>query len=201
MAQSLHPFHALLPQHASSLQRRALRLTGNADRADDLVQTTLMKAWASRDSYRPDTQLRNWLFTIMRNTFFSDMRKRKREVEDIDDAMANRITEHPRQEDALALKELMSAIARLPEPQRRPIILMGAYGFSQAEAADACACTVGTVKSRVSRGRETLNQVLDHEATVRVVDGSRSPTRLARSEDLATRPNADLHEPVSANAK
>lgn len=156
-----HPFHLLLPQHAPVLRRRALKLTGNPHRAEDLVQDTLLKAWTSRDGYRPDTQLRAWLFTILRNTFLSGLRKSRREVEDVDGAYARTLFEDARQEDALALRELIGAIALLPQPQRRAIVLMGAYGFSQLEAADACGCTVGTIKSRVGRGRATLGRMID----------------------------------------
>lgn len=158
-----HPFHTLLPQQAPALRRRALKLTSNQHRAEDLVQDTLLKAWANRDSYRPDTHLRAWLFTILRNTFYSDLRKFRREVEDVDGARALALSENPRQEDALALRELLSAIARLPDAQRRPLVLMGAYGYSQLETADACGCTVGTIKSRVSRCRATLSRIVAND--------------------------------------
>jgi RNA polymerase sigma-70 factor (ECF subfamily) len=142
------------------LRRRALKLTGNAHRAEDLVQDTLLKAWAARDSFRLDTRLAPWLFTILRNTFFSDLRKSRREVEDVDDVRAGALSEEPAQEHALALKELICVVARLPLGQRRALVLVGAYGFSQVEAANACNCTVGTIKSRVSRARAKLGQVL-----------------------------------------
>lgn len=90
-----HPFQILLPQHTELLRRRALKLTGNAHRAEDLVQDTLLKAWAARDSFRPDSRLGSWLFTILRNTFFSDLRKSRREVEDIDDVRARALSEEP----------------------------------------------------------------------------------------------------------
>jgi len=157
-----HPFHHLLPAQAPALRRRALKLTSNTHRADDLVQATFLKAWAKRDTYQPDTQLRAWLFTILRNTFFSELRKYRREVEDINGILAANLSEEPRQYHAVALKELIAAIAVLPEPQRRPLVMMGAFGFSQLETAAACDCTVGTVKSRVSRGRSTLNRALAH---------------------------------------
>lgn len=151
-----HPFHSLLPQQTPCLRRRALKLTANVHRAEDLVQTTLMKAWANRDRYTPETNLRAWLFTILRNTLFSEIRKYRREVQDIDGIHALRQIDEPRQEATLALKEVLSALAHLPDGQRRAILLMGAYGYSQLEAADACDCTLGTIKSRVSRGRATL---------------------------------------------
>lgn len=169
-----HPFHVLLPQQTQALRRRALKLTSNEHRAEDLVQDTFLKAWAYRDSYRPDTQMRAWLFTILRNTFISDLRKSRREVEDVDDAMAATLLEEPRQDHALALNELISALALLPETQRRALVLMGAYGFSQLEVADACGCTIGTIKSRVSRSRATLNQIMAHDEVVR---SARMPLR------------------------
>lgn len=155
-----HPFHTLLPQQAHCLRLRALKLTGNKHRAEDLVQATFLKAWAKRDSYRPESNLRAWLFTILRNTFLSDLRKFRREVEDVDGACARAQFEEPRQDHVLELKELISAVATLPDTQRRPLVLMGAFGFSQLEAAAACGCTVGTIKSRVSRGRATLSRII-----------------------------------------
>lgn len=172
----VHPFHVLLPQQALSLRRRAMKLTSNDHRVEDLVQDTLLKAWAKRDSYTPDTNLGAWLFTILRNTFFSDLRKFRREVEDVDNACSRALSEEPRQDHVLALKELITAIALLPYAQRRPLVLMGAYGFSQLEAADACHCTVGTIKSRVNRGRAALNRSFPDEPAAR-----REPSPRART--------------------
>lgn len=156
-----HPFHRLLPSQVPALRGRALRLTTNAHRADDLVQSTLLKAWSSRDSYSPETNLRAWLFTILRNTFFSDLRKYRREVQDVDGENAGALYVEPNQEHALALKELVVEVALLPYAQRRPLVLMSILGFSQLEVADACGCTVGTIKSRVSRARSTLNSAFN----------------------------------------
>jgi RNA polymerase sigma-70 factor, ECF subfamily len=158
-----HPFHILLPREAAPLRSRALKLTASPHRAEDLVQTTLLKAWTSRDSYCADTNLRAWLFTILRNTFFSELRKYHREVQDVDGLVALARSEEPRQDHAVALTELIAAIGQLPQAQRGPLVMMGVYGYSQLEVADACGCSVGTVKSRVSRGRATLALVLDPE--------------------------------------
>ena len=190
-----HPFHDLLPQQTPSLLRRALQLTSSKHRAEDLVQDTLQKAWANRDKYQPETNLRAWLFTILRNTFFSELRKFRREVEDVDGACAGAQYEEPRQEHELALKELISAIALLPDAQRQPLVMMGAFGFSQLEVADACGCTVGTVKSRVSRGRATLNRVLAHNegprsAPVVTANMMRRPTGALRARPVAFPPTA-----------
>lgn len=158
-----HPFHILLPRQARALRLRALKLTGNEHRAEDLVQDTFLRAWAKRDSYTPDTLLRAWLFTILRNAFFSELRKYRREVEDIDGTLAEGLFEEPCQDHAVALSEVIAAIARLPDLQRKSIILMGAYGYSQDEAASACGCSVGTIKSRVSRSCATLSRLLAYE--------------------------------------
>ncbi len=158
-----HPFHILLTPQTRALKHFALRLTADNHRAEDLVQATLLKAWAKRDSFEPDSNLRAWLFTILRNTFYSDLRKFQLEIEDVDGTRAAALCEEPRQDHVLALKELISAIGGLPLKQRKPIVLMGAYGFSQLEAAAACGCTVGTIKSRVSRARTTLCTLLDHK--------------------------------------
>lgn len=124
-----HAFHTLLPPQEQALRRRALKLTANPHRAEDLVQATFLKAWVNRDKYKADTQLRAWLFTILRNTFFSDLRKTRREVEDVDGCLTASLSEQPRQLDAIALKELISAIASLPETQRKPLLLMGVLGL------------------------------------------------------------------------
>lgn len=179
-----HPFHKLLPQQFAPLKRRALKLTASEHRAQDLLQTTLLKAWAARDSYRSDSNLRRWLFTIMRNTYFSDLRKMRREVEDVDGAFARTLAEAPRQEDSITLNELLAAIAQLPSVQSRPLVMMGAYGFSQLETATACDCTVGTIKSRVSRSRDKLSQLMDRD---RMTDGTPFP-----NGDTASRQHRQL---------
>lgn len=157
----LHPFETLLPPLRHALHRRALTLTSNQHRAEDLVQETFLKAWANRDRYQPDTLLRAWLFTILRNAFISGIRKHRREIQDVDGAYAAMMREEPRQDHVLALKELIGAIALLPEMQCRPLIMIGANGCSYKEAADACGSTVGTIKSRVSRARSKLKRAFD----------------------------------------
>ncbi|GAA0306852.1 sigma-70 family RNA polymerase sigma factor [Rhodovulum strictum] len=159
----VHPFHFLLPPQAAVLFRFALRLAADETRAEDLVQETFLKAWANRDSFTPGTELRGWLFTILRNTFYSSLRKHRREVEDVDGRLAALLFEEAAQEHSVDLNKLISAMARLPEIHRRPVVLMGAYGFSQQEAADACNCAVGTIKSRVSRGRSELGRAFGRD--------------------------------------
>lgn len=172
-----HPFNTLLPKQAVPLRRRALKLTSNSHLAEDLVQATLLKAWASRNSFCPDTNLRAWLFTILRNTFFSELRKYRLEVRDIDDHHAQSQFVEPVQDHVLALKELNQAISLLPHDQQRPLVLMGVYGYSQLEVADACGCTLGTIKSRVSRGRAALARMLEHDPVLPPVAQSSNPTQ------------------------
>lgn len=159
----VHAFHFLLPSHAKVLFRFALRLAGDQHRAEDLVQETFLKAWANRDGFTPGTELRGWLFTILRNTLYSSLRKQRREVQDVDGRLAALLFEEAAQEHSVDLNKLISLMPGLAEIHRRPVVLMGAYGFSQQEAADACNCSVGTIKSRVSRGRSELGRTFGRD--------------------------------------
>lgn len=143
-----------------SLRAFAVSLSQNVDKADDLVQETLVKAWDKHESFQPGTNLKAWLFTILRNEFYSQMRKRGREVQDSDGIMTARLAVHPAQHGQLDLKDFRSALERLPEDQREAIILIGASGFSYEEAAEICDCAIGTIKSRVSRARTRLQEIL-----------------------------------------
>ena len=138
------------------LRAFAISLSGNVDRADDLVQETLMRALANIDSFQPGTNLQAWLFTILRNLFRSEYRKRKREVEDADGRHAESMVSPAEQEGQLEFKELRVALGKLPQDQREALILVGASGFSYEEAAAICGCAVGTIKSRVNRARTRL---------------------------------------------
>lgn len=143
-----------------TLRAFAVSLSKNADRADDLVQETLVKAWDKQSSFQPGTNLKAWLFTILRNEFYSQMRKRRREVEDSDGAITARLSVHPAQDGSSDLNDFRKALELLPEDQREAIILIGASGFSYEEAAEICGCAVGTIKSRVSRARTRLQDIL-----------------------------------------
>jgi len=153
-------FKADLISAIPSLRAFAVSLAQNADKADDLVQETLVKAWDKHESFQMGTNMKAWLFTILRNEFYSQMRKRGREVQDTDGAMTARLAVHPSQQGKLDLQDFRSALEQLPEDQREAIILIGASGFSYEEAADICGCAVGTIKSRVSRARARLQDIL-----------------------------------------
>ena len=143
-----------------SLRAFAISLCGNVDRADDLVQETLLRALANIHSFQPGTNMPAWLFTILRNLFRSEYRKRRREVEDADGSYAETLKTHPEQTSHVEFKEFTAALSKLPEDQREALILIGASGFSYEEAAEICGCAVGTIKSRVARGRVALEQLM-----------------------------------------
>jgi RNA polymerase sigma-70 factor (ECF subfamily) len=142
------------------LRAFAISLSGNADRADDLVQGTLLRAIANINSYQPGTNMAAWLFTILRNLFRSEYRKRRREVEDADGSYAGSLTSPAGQQSGLELKEVSHALAKLPFVQREALILVGASGFSYGEAATISGTAVGTIKSRVNRARHRLAELL-----------------------------------------
>jgi RNA polymerase sigma-70 factor (ECF subfamily) len=143
-----------------SLRAFAVSLSGKHDKADDLVQDTVMKAWAKQSSFEMGTNIKAWLFTILRNEFYSQMRKRGREVQDTDGVFTERLAVHPSQYGVMDLADFKKALDGLPEDQREAIVLIGASGFSYEEAAEICNCAVGTMKSRVSRARTRLQEVL-----------------------------------------
>jgi RNA polymerase sigma-70 factor (ECF subfamily) len=143
-----------------SLRAFAISLSGNVDRADDLVQETLLRAMANIDSFQPGTNMSAWLFTILRNLFRSEYRKRRREVEDTDGSYADTLKSQPEQHGRVEFEEFRTALAKLPSDQREALLLVGASGFSYEEAAAICECAVGTIKSRVNRARTRLAELL-----------------------------------------
>jgi RNA polymerase sigma-70 factor (ECF subfamily) len=149
-----------LVAHVPALRAFARSLARDASAADDLVQETVLKAWTNLDKYQPGTNMRAWLFTIQRNTFYSLARKRRWEVEDVDGAHAARVPQRAQQDGALDLRDFRTAFATLPEDQREALTLVGAAGFTYDEAAAICGCATGTVKSRVNRARARLTEIL-----------------------------------------
>jgi RNA polymerase sigma-70 factor (ECF subfamily) len=143
-----------------SLRAFAISLCGNVDRADDLVQETMLRAIANIDSFQPGTNMSAWLFTILRNHFRSEYRKRRREVEDSDGRYADSLKSQPEQYGQVEFTEFRHALAQLPSDQREALVLVGASGFSYEEAANICGCAVGTIKSRVNRARTRLAELM-----------------------------------------
>ena len=135
-------------------------LSGSRDLADDLVQETLLKAWAARKRFQAGTNMRAWTFIILRNLFLSQMRRARFKGE-WDDVTAAKILAAPASQDRhIELGDMQRALLHLPQPQREALILVGAGGFAYEEAADICGCAVGTIKSRVARGRVALEALL-----------------------------------------
>lgn len=148
-----------------NLRAFAISLCGNADRADDLVQEALVKAWDKIDTFQAGTNLKAWLFTILRNAYFSEFRKRRREVADGDGEYSAKLSVQPAQHGHLDLNDLVAALEQLSEDQREAILLVAAEGFSYEEAAEISGCAVGTVKSRVNRARARLAEIMHIEST------------------------------------
>ena len=147
--------------HIPSLRAFAVSLSGQMDRADDLVQETLVKAWRNLGSFTEGTNMRAWLFTILRNVYISDIRRRRREVQDSDGAFAEGVAVAPQQNGHMDLVDFKKALLELPDEQREALILIGAAEFSYEEAAEISGCAVGTVKSRVNRARNALARRLN----------------------------------------
>lgn len=151
---------ALIP----SLRAFAWSLCRNSSDADDLVQDTLIKAWSNRDKFEPGTNLRAWLFTILRNTYYTAVVRRRREVADEDGKHAAALSEEPTQDWSVAMHGLQAALQKLPDEHREALILVGAAGLTYEEAAEICGCALGTIKSRVNRARARLLKLMDAEA-------------------------------------
>ena len=135
-------------------------VSGSRDLADDLVQETLMRAWGARDRFHAGTNMRAWTFIILRNLYLSQMRRQRFRGE-WDDLVAERVLAAPASQDKqIELNDMQRALMMLPQPQREALILVGAGGFAYEEAAEICGVAVGTIKSRVARGRVALESLL-----------------------------------------
>ena len=160
---------------APNLRAFAMSICGSADKADDLVQETMLRAITRIDSFQPGTNLGAWLTTILRNCFLSEIRKRRYEVEDADGAYAHALRSAPEQESALEFKELRAALREIPFNQREALLLVGAAGLSYEDTATICQATTGTIKSRINRARSRLAALLTIESVDEI--GSDNQTR------------------------
>jgi len=149
-----------LVSHIPALRAFARSLANDASHADDLVQETVLKAWSNLGSYTSGTNMRAWLFTILRNTFYSEFRKFRREVEDVDGKIAAQVPDRAAQDGVMEMRDFEKAFAQLPADQREALTLVGASGLTYEEAAEICGCAIGTVKSRVNRARVRLSELL-----------------------------------------
>lgn len=171
-----------LVTHLPAMRAFAISLTRNRAIADDMVQDTLVKAWTHIDRFELGTNMRAWLFTILRNTYYSDRRKMRREVPDVDGVITEGVAEKPAHDGHMNLSDFRRALARLNDEQREALLLVGASGFSYEEAAEMCGVAVGTIKSRTNRARKELAKMLGldenekleltDEATMSVISAS-----------------------------
>lgn len=152
---SVYRVHDAIEAQLPALRRFARRLTSSLSDAEDLVQETVMRALRSAHQFQPGTRLRSWLFTIMRNTFNTEYRRRYREIVGLDEDYFDRAGMPATQEWAIRRGELRSALGRIPAQSRRTLLLV-AMGVSYIDAARLCQCEIGTVKSRVNRARKLL---------------------------------------------
>jgi RNA polymerase sigma-70 factor (ECF subfamily) len=153
-------FRQLLGSVIPHLRAYGRSLSGNPDLADDLTQDTMVKAWGSRSRFERGTSIKAWTFVILRNTFLSQMRRNKFRGE-YDEATVERTLSTPAlQEGSSEMSDLQRGLMELPQDQREALILVGAGGMSYEEAASICNCALGTMKSRVSRARASLEMIM-----------------------------------------
>lgn len=163
-----------LVEHLPALRAFAISLSRNSSIADDIVQDTIVKAWSNIDKFQLGTNLRAWLFTILRNTYYTNRRKANREVADVDGVFSAQLSEKPSHDGHIQLAEFRVAFAQLSSEHREALFLVGASGFSYEEAAHMCGVALGTMKSRVNRGRAKLAELMqiDEDEALEVTDSA-----------------------------
>lgn len=174
-----------------NLRAFAVSLTGRHDKADDLVQDTIMKAWANQTSFTAGTNMRAWLFTILRNEFYSQMRKRGREVQDTDGLFSERFSVHPEQYGRLDLQDFRKALDKLPDDQREAIILVGAAGLpTRKRRRSAAAQSAPSRAASAARARafRSFSEFREKATTARMP--AMPPSRRGRSEARYPAPGA-----------
>jgi RNA polymerase sigma-70 factor (ECF subfamily) len=142
----------------------------DADDADDLVQETLTKGIANIDKFEPGTRMKSWLFTIMRNTYYTQIKITVREAPGLLDCVSSRPVSEASQEWSVQSREVRDAIQQLPEHQREVLMLIGVLGMSYEDTADICRCAVGTVKSRLNRARAGVLEYLGESSPRTLVE-------------------------------
>lgn len=156
----MNAFNEAMLECVPNLRAFARSLTRNPTSADDLVQDTLVKAMGNRDKFQEGTNIRAWLFTILRNTFYNAQRKKSREAEDPEGDLTASLAVKPDHDGRLQLGEFKEAFAQLSDERREALTLVGALGMSYEEAAEACGVALGTMKSRVGRARKELAVIM-----------------------------------------
>ena len=154
-------FRHLLVAHLPHLRAVARALTGHRDRADDLVNDTILKALSAECQFRPGTNIKAWLMTILRNHYINGLRRSRIEVETVEEIPETALPTQPNQEHVVAMNEVAAALMKMSVEHREILVLVSAAGLSYDEAADVCGCAVGTIKSRLNRARSELKRVLE----------------------------------------
>jgi RNA polymerase sigma-70 factor, ECF subfamily len=162
------------------LRAYARFLTGNRERADDLVQDALVRALTASHQFQAGTNLKAWIFTILRNLFYNEIRKNRLKVQSIDDIPGEGPATPPTQDVNLEFADFRRAFWQLGQSQREVLIMVGASGLSYEEAAEICGCAVGTIKSRVSRARRELLKILQ-EGNLTYRRGDSEPASVAQA--------------------
>jgi RNA polymerase sigma-70 factor (ECF subfamily) len=182
---------ALLP----SLRAFSRGLCGHREMADDLAQDTMMRAWAARASYTQGTNFRAWMFMIMRNQFYTTIRKNSR-MTSLDPEVAERVlVVAPAQQNGINVDDVAKALQKLPAEQREVLLLIGANGLSYEEAAEVIGCAMGTVKSRLARGRTALAAMIDGPADDALFNSPPKIATIGKGQDAARVISEVLHEP------
>jgi len=162
------------------LRAYARFLTGSRERADDLVQDALVRALTASHQFQAGTNLKAWIFTILRNLFYNEIRKNRLKVQSIDDIPGEGPATPPTQDVNLEFADFRRAFWQLGQSQREVLIMVGASGLSYEEAAEICGCAVGTIKSRVSRARRELLKILQ-EGNLTYRRGDSEPASVAQA--------------------
>ena len=161
-----------LPGHVAGLRRYAFALTGSRFEAEDLVQETLTRAIGAASGFRKGGNLRGWLFTIMHNVFISGVRARRAAERELGDDMPE-LSQAPTQLHRLEVRDVLAGLSRLPEAQRAALVLIALENFSYSEAARVLGIPLGTLMSRLARGREALRRAMSEDAPrLRVIGDS-----------------------------
>ncbi len=182
---------ALLP----SLRAFSRGLCGHRELADDLAQDTVMRAWAARSSYLQGSNFRAWMFMIMRNQFYTTIRKNAR-MTSLDPEFAERVLiVAPAQQNGLNVEDVAKALQKLPAEQREVLLLIGANGLSYEEAAEVTGCAMGTIKSRLARGRTALAALIDGPEDDALFVSPKPKARIAKGQDAAEVFSNVLKEP------
>jgi RNA polymerase sigma-70 factor (ECF subfamily) len=163
----------LLMDTIPALRAFARTFDPRPDRADDLVQETLLKGLDAVDQFTPGTSMRSWLFTIMRNNFYNRCKREKREFTSVEDDVGRHLSVDASQEWSVTSREVQRALENLAPSQREVVCLVAILGVSYLEAADICGCEIGTIKSKLNRARTSLLEALGESSTFAAVQHGR----------------------------